>query len=163
MFSKISKILYSTDLSNSSSLAFEQACGLAKDTGAEIHILHIIEALSGEATLALQSYITDKEHHLTLQQERIESAKEKLNKRQDTFWQQCNQDDLAVRAQIKSINVVEAAPAAAIIELADDLAVDLIVMGTHNKGLLQNFVGSVAKKVLTRSKVPLLIVPLPKK
>ena len=163
MFSKITKILYSTDLSQSSTLAFEHACSLAKETGAEIYILHIIEALSGEATLALQSYITERDEHLTLQQERVVAAEEKLKQRQDHFWQQCHHDEISVRQQIKSIHVIEDNPASAIIDLATELSVDLIIMGTHDKGLLHNFVGNVAKKVLSRSKIPMLIVPLPKK
>jgi len=39
--------------------------------------------------------------------------------------------------------------------------VDLIVMGTHEKGMLHSFLGSVAKNVLSRSHIPMLIVPLP--
>ena len=111
----------------------------------------------------MQSYITERDEHLTLQQERVVAAEEKLKQRQDYFWQQCHLDDIEVRQQIKSIHVIEDNPASAIIDLATELSVDLIIMGTHDKGLLHNFVGSVAKKVLSRSKIPMLIVPLPKK
>ena len=37
---------------------------------------------------------------------------------------------------------------------------DLIVMGSHERGMSHTFLGSVAKSVLRRSHVPTLIVPL---
>ncbi|GAB6147125.1 hypothetical protein JCM12294_45690 [Desulfocicer niacini] len=40
---------------------------------------------------------------------------------------------------------------------------DLIVMGTHEKGVSHTFLGTVAKRVLQRSRTPALIVPLSKK
>jgi len=54
-------------------------------------------------------------------------------------------------------------PADEILKKADDLNCDLVVMGTHGKGLVrQAFFGSVAKKVLRRVRKPVFIIPLPK-
>ena len=39
-------------------------------------------------------------------------------------------------------------------------SVDMIIMGTHERGLSHTFLGSVAKSVLRRSHVPSLVVPL---
>jgi len=40
---------------------------------------------------------------------------------------------------------------------------DMIIMGTHGKGILgHTFLGSTAKKVLRRTRKPIFIIPLPK-
>lgn len=163
MLPEVKKILYSTDLSKGSATAFEHAAYLAKKTGAEIHILHVVEKLSNDAKMTLQTYVLDKNSRHDLLQERVHHAEEKMNDRQDYFWQDLHPDEIAVREQIKSIQVVEAFPAETILKVSKELEVDLIVMGTHEKGILHTFLGSVAKNVLNRSRVPMLIVPLPEK
>lgn len=163
MLPEVRKILYSTDLSKSSTAVFEHACYLAKKTGAEIHILHIVEKLSNDAKITLQTYVMDSNSRRDLLQERVHNAEDKLNQRQDNFWENLHPDDAEVRKQIKSINVVEAYPAETIIKHSKDLDVDLIIMGTHEKGIMHNFLGSVAKNVLNRSHIPMLIVPIAQK
>lgn len=163
MLPEVKKILYSTDLSKSSTVVFEQATYLAKKTGADIHVLHIVEKLSGDAKFALQSYVADETTRHSLLEERVTLAKKKLEQRQDDFWNISHPDEAEVRKQIKSIRVVEAYPAETILKISKELDVDLIVMGTHEKGILHSFLGSVAKNVLSRSHIPMLIVPLPVK
>ncbi len=49
-----------------------------------------------------------------------------------------------------------------ILQRADELKADMVVMGTHGKGWLAHaFLGSVAEKVLHRIKIPVLISPIP--
>jgi nucleotide-binding universal stress UspA family protein len=161
MLPEIKKILYSTDLSKSSTTVFEQVIYLAKKTGADIHILHVVEKLSSDAKMTLESYVMDSKSRHTLLEERKILAKKKLEERQTYFWNRLDEDDNAVRHQIKSIDIVEAYPAETILKTSRKLEVDLIVMGTHEKGMLHSFLGSVAKNVLSRSHIPMLIVPLP--
>jgi nucleotide-binding universal stress UspA family protein len=163
MLPEIKKILYSTDLSKSSTTVFEQVIYLAKKTGAEIHILHVVEKLSSDAKMTLESYVMDSKSRHALLQERSALAKKKLEERQEYFWDKLNDEERTVRSQIKSIEIVEAYPAETILKTSRKLEVDLIVMGTHEKGMLHSFLGSVAKNVLSRSHIPMLIVPLPLK
>jgi nucleotide-binding universal stress UspA family protein len=163
MLPEIKKILYSTDLSKSSTTVFEQVIYLAKKTGADIHILHVVEKLSSDAKMTLESYVMDSKSRHALLQERTILATKKLEERQAYFWNKLNESDSAIRQQIKSINIVEAYPAETILKTSIKLEVDLIVMGTHEKGMLHSFLGSVAKNVLSRSHIPMLIVPLPLK
>jgi nucleotide-binding universal stress UspA family protein len=163
MLPEIKKILYSTDLSKSSATVFEQVIYLAKKTGADIHILHVVEKLSSDAKMTLETYVMDSKSRHRLLQERTVLAKKKLQERQRYFWDKLNQSDYAVRQQIKSIEIIEAYPAETILKTSRELEVDLIVMGTHEKGILHSFLGSVAKNVLSRSHIPMLIVPLPLK
>jgi nucleotide-binding universal stress UspA family protein len=51
----------------------------------------------------------------------------------------------------------------AIIETANEINADVIVMGTHSRrGLDKILMGSVAEKVLRRSSIPLFIIPVKK-
>ncbi|OUR74934.1 universal stress family protein [Colwellia psychrerythraea] len=163
MLPEIKTILYSTDLSKSSTTVFEQVIYLAKKTGADIHILHVVEKLSNDAKMTLETYMLDSKCRHKLLEERKALAKNKLEDRQDAFWAGLDNDELAIRHQIKSIDIVEAYPAETILKTSRKLEVDLIVMGTHEKGMLHSFLGSVAKNVLSRSHIPMLIVPLPLK
>jgi nucleotide-binding universal stress UspA family protein len=62
-----------------------------------------------------------------------------------------------------SFQVVEGDPAAQILQQSDELKPDMVVMGTHSKGMLAyTFLGSVAEKVLHRIKIPVFIIPIPK-
>ncbi len=62
-----------------------------------------------------------------------------------------------------AIQVVDGNPVATILKKADELIPDLAFMGTHGKGFLEDtLLGSVAIKVLSRIKTPVLIIPIPK-
>ena len=156
----IKNLLYSTDLSRNSSIAFGYAAYLAKLTGAEMHLLHVLEALSDDAVFALQTYVLDEKRRHEIIDQRIEKARKRLEDRQEAFWTAQSAEDQKVRAQIKSMTVCESYPAEEILKTAKQRKCDLIVMGSHERGMSHTFLGSVAKSVLRRSHVPTLIVPL---
>ncbi len=160
MAPEIRSILYSTDLSQHTLVAFAYAARLAKLTGAEIHILHVLERLSEDATFALQTYILDDKKRHELTDMRVERARKRLQERQDKYWAAQSAEDQKLRDQIKSMTVCEAYPAEEILKSARQHNCDLIIMGSHERGLSHTFLGSVAKSVLRRSHVPTLIVPL---
>ena len=64
---------------------------------------------------------------------------------------------------MERIEIREGYPADEILKEANTANANMIVMGTHGKGALENtFVGSVAQKVMRRSRRPIFVVPLPK-
>jgi nucleotide-binding universal stress UspA family protein len=156
----IRNLLYATDLSQNSNSAFSYAAYLAKLTGAGLHLLHVLRPLSDDAVFAIQTSIMDKERRYEMLDLRIENARKLLNERQEAFWATQSSEDSKVREQIKSLTVCEAYPAEQILKSAIERSCDLIVMGSHERGLTHTFLGSVAKSVLRRSHVPTLIVPL---
>lgn len=156
----IKNVLYSTDLSQNSHIAFQYAVHLAKMTGADIHLLHVLEKLSDDAVFALQTYIQDDKKRREVIEERVKKARGRLEQRQEAFWAEQTAEDQKVRDQIKSVTVCESYPAEEILILAKARNCDLIVMGSHERGMSHTFLGSVAKSVLRRSHVPTLIVPL---
>ena len=156
----IKNVLYSTDLSQNSLIAFGHAAYLAKLTGADIHILHVLEQLSDDATFAIQVYVQDDTTRHKLLEERVSRAQKNLEARQEAFWSAQSAEDQKVRNQIKSITVCESYPAEEILKQSRERNCDLIVMGSHERGMSHTFLGSVAKSVLRRSHVPTMIVPL---
>ena len=92
-----------------------------------------------------------------------EEIRDRIQKRLEAFCQIELMKDPECRDMIASTEVVEGDPAAEILRKADELGVDLVVMGTHGKGLLAHaFLGSVAEKILQRIKIPVLTIPIPK-
>ena len=64
--------------------------------------------------------------------------------------------------KVASIQVVYGDPAAEILKKAEDLDADVVIMGTHGKGVISHaFLGSVSEKVLHRIRRPVYIIPLP--
>ncbi len=161
MIVDIRRILYCTDLSQNAVYAFEYAVQLAKLTGAKIHMLHVVEELSADAKLALQAYVMDSTSRDKALHNRTKQAEAHLKERLDTFWAEQDEEYRKVRDQIVSVAAYEAYPAEQILKSAIKHDCDLVVMGAHEKGLSHNFLGSVAKSVLRRSRIPTLIVPLP--
>ena len=156
----VKTILYSTDLSENSSIAFGYAAYLAKLTGADIHVLHVLERLSDDAVFALQVYVQSEKSRHEMLDLRVERARKLLDERQDAFWADQSEDDRKIRSRIKSVTVCEAYPAEEILKASRKHDCDLIVMGSHERGVNHTFLGSVAKSVLRRSHIPTLIVPL---
>jgi len=171
MIPKISNILYTTDLSKNSAYAFRYAVNSAEHHKAKIHILHVLEIrlfpvpLPGEegtGTLVEGPLYVKKLEKFDAQQKKL--AKEKIQKRLKDFCQQELQGKAALLKRVVSIEIAEGDPAAQILQKAEELPADVVIMGTHGKGLLAHaFLGSVAEKVLNRIKIPVFIIPIPEK
>lgn len=156
----IKNLLYSTDLSQNSLIAFGYAAYLAKLTGANMHLLHVLTSISDDAMFALQTYVQNEKMRRDIIDKRLENARNRLEEKQEAFWNAQSPEDRKVRDQIKSVTVIESYPAEEILKTAKARSCDLIVMGSHERGMSHTFLGSVAKSVLRRADVPTLIVPL---
>lgn len=163
MLVNVNRILYATDLSRGATEALKYALFLAQSTGAEIHLLHVLEKLSSDALMTLEAYVMDAQDRQRILAGRLSQAENRVEQALETFWQSLPEADRAARAHLKSVKVIEAYPAEAILKTSRKLGADLIVMGTHEKGVVETFLGSVAKNVLARSRTPVLVVPLPER
>ena len=161
MPAEVRKLLFCNDLSENSNVALRYAAWLAKLTGAEMHVLHVVEELSTDAKVTIQGFLMDAAKRHEALDDRVRTIRSEVMKQQDAFWSQQTPEDQKVRDQIKSIEVIESYPAEQILKTSVKLGCDLIVMGAHEKGLSHTFLGGVAKSVLRRSRVPTLIVPMP--
>ncbi|MDF1619535.1 universal stress protein [Pseudothioclava nitratireducens] len=159
MIKEIKTILYATDLSNTSVHAFRYGLCMAKGLGARLHMLHVIEPMNEEARMTLQLFISDPAQRNAALNRRRETALELLRERQEAFWAQIPGDEQALRESVDEIEVAEGFAAEAILKRAESLPADMILMGSHAHGISHTFLGTVAKRVLRRARIPTLIVP----
>ncbi|MCG6893087.1 MAG: universal stress protein [Desulfobacteraceae bacterium] len=159
---EIKRILYATDLSPNSAHAMLYASKIAHQNDARVVVLHVIEKMS-TSTRSLLSYYVDDEEIEAKNKERVSYQTERIRKRLDRLCErECTRDPDFLK-RLERIEVREGYPADDILKEAEASGSDLIVMGTHGKGNLENtFMGSVARRVLRNASLPVLIVPLPK-
>lgn len=156
---QIKRILYATDLSSNAVHAFRYAVYVAKQVDAEIVIFHVVEKPSADALLTLQAYV-DKNDRSKLHTERIEQVVAEIKQRLEKFCETELEGDRDCQQRIARIEVHEGYPAEEILDKSERWGCDLIVMGSHEKSLSHTFLGSVAKRVLRRSRIPMVIIPL---
>ena len=157
----VTNILFATDLSANSPHALRHAASIAQATGAQIHVLHVNEPLSDDAKITMEMFILNEETRKTAQARRHEMVRQVLAERQAKFWARFEGDDSKIREQVTSVEVTDGHPAEVILRRSVELKCDLIVLGAHDHGFSHTFLGTVAKRVLRRSKIPTLIVPNP--
>jgi nucleotide-binding universal stress UspA family protein len=158
----IKKILYATDLSANSVYALRHALHSAKRYHAEIIIMHTLESPYIGYAPILSTYIDDKGQQM-LHADLAAEAKAAIEKRLKAACNGEPDQDRGCVEMVTSIEVCEGFPAERILETAQRFDCDLIIMGTHGKGIIgTTFLGSTAKRVLRRTRVPIYIVPLPK-
>ncbi|PID46115.1 MAG: universal stress family protein [Proteobacteria bacterium] len=160
MLPEYRSILYCTGLADDTSFAALHALSLAKQTNADLHILHVAEPLSREALVTLETYLTGFKNKSEFRKQRVSQAKELIKERLDTIWEKIKTTDPDLRQCVKSIKVSEAHVAEEILNQAKKLDCDLIIMGIHQKGKSRALVGSVSRQVAQLSRVPVLLVPL---
>jgi nucleotide-binding universal stress UspA family protein len=160
MIPQIKTILYATDLSKNSTYAFFYAVDMAKKHNSSIVILHSIEPVRhvyGDGAIQVEGMMEKaKKQEQEMDIETIKKDLHEFCKRTET------QIGSPCVALISKILVPVGHPVEEILKTADDEGCDAIVLGTHGKGFLrQTFLGSVAGKVLERTRKPIFIIPLP--
>lgn len=162
MIPRIKKILYATDLSKNSAFVFRYALNSAKQHNADLAILHVLEVMDTMAAGLVMAYV-DTDFFDKKEETRSAHANERIKERLNKFFEKARIEAPELADVNISIDICEGYPAEEILEKADALNCDAIIMGTHGKGLLrQTFLGSVAKKVLRRTRKPVFVVPLPR-
>ena len=159
MKSKITHILCATDLSKHSAYTLCHAASLAAATGAKLHMVHAVQPMSDDVKITLQMFMQTTNSAETAMKARHDHARSVMAERQKTFWAHVEEEDKDVQNLVESIELVDGYPAEVILRRADELGCDLIVVGAHEHGFSQTFLGTVAKRVLRRSPIPTLVVP----
>lgn len=140
------KILVPTDGSTLAAQATTAAVQLAKRLNAQIVGVNVIDpfpyiGIGDASAIGLQAYLTE--------------AKGAATQALDALRLACKAEGVECVGDTIERNVVYEG----IIETAEAEGCDLIVMGSHgHRGVKALILGSVAQKVLTHSKVPVLIV-----
>jgi nucleotide-binding universal stress UspA family protein len=143
-------ILVATDFSDCAGAAFKVAKNLARQFGAKIILLHVI-----------QQRIVDRvaEHLKVAPATLLPGFREEAQVHLDAFQQQCGCDSLEVTSMV-TVGI----PFQEIAVIARDLAADLIVIGGYGRSgrgpIEEVFFGSTAEKVVRLLPCPVLCVPL---
>jgi nucleotide-binding universal stress UspA family protein len=152
MIPQIKKILFATDLSENSAYAFYYAIHMAKRDEAKIVILHAVEPLP-PMLISFEDFV------YKVAQDRIKTVKEGLQKFSQKVDARIGTSSVEF---VSNILVRMGDPVEEILKAADEEGCDVIVLGTHGKGFLeQTFLGSVSSSVLLRTRKPVFLVPLP--
>ena len=156
MIPQIKKILFPTDLSKNSAYAFYYAVHMARRDEAKIVILHAVEPVP-------RMLISFEDFEQKVAKDRWEDTVKKFKERiQDISVKVDARIGISSVDLISNILIRLGHPAEEILKVADEEGCDVIVLGTHGKGFLeQTFLGSVSNSVLLRTRKPVFIVPLP--
>mgnify|MGYP001768415826 CR=1 FL=1 len=168
---QIKRILFTTDLSSQTRHAFNYATGMAHQYGATLTILYVMEDVPVPQSANLRAFI-GSDRWKELEKSNVEHAQQVLigKKREGSMIREAL-GDMFTAAQkelpekdlrSEEIVVTQGDTVDCICHEAEARQVDLVIMGYHPRGRLEEaIVGSVSRSVLRRSKVPVLLVPLP--
>jgi nucleotide-binding universal stress UspA family protein len=148
----IKRIVYASDFSPASLAAFPHALRLARLSGAELIIFHVLPAPI--TAFAIDGgYVPQEVWDGIYGRMRADAAKEA-----DALIRQAV--DAGVRA---TTSIVDGGTAdAQIVQAASDLKADLLVLGTHGRtGVAKFFLGSVAARVVATASCPVVTVRAP--
>ena len=142
---KLKKVLVPTDFSDSAKHAFSYGVSFAREYEAELVLLHVVENLTvGYASDLFPVPMAE------VFQEISGYARAELAKLAEEAKQ---------KGVVVSELVAQGKPSAEIIRYAAENAIDMIVLGTHGKGMLdQALFGSTTERVVRRAPCPVLTV-----
>ncbi|KAB0628007.1 universal stress protein [Acinetobacter gandensis] len=145
--SQYKQILVPVDESPISYSAVEHALALAKSQDAHVTIVSVVavDPFVGVDFYAIAPAIT----------EYFMQAEKSAQLRLEDIKQSFIRDGIEVDTRL----VHGVSPTEGILQVADELNVDLIIMGSHgHTGLKKAMLGSVAQNILTQCPIPVLIV-----
>ena len=143
------KLLLCVDLPEADGHVVDFAVRLAEDLGAAIEVLHIVAPEPD--FVGYTSFVypgrDEQAHELRREKAALSELAERLK---------------AEGAQV-SAYMKEAPTVDGILEFAHHHEIRMIVIGSHSKGAISTFLlGSVAKELVKRADIPVLVVPPPK-
>jgi nucleotide-binding universal stress UspA family protein len=127
------RILVATDFSTRSDRAMRRATLIARRTGASLTLLHVVDADQPERLIA-----TDRGAAWAILDESAQTLR--------------GEDDILADPLVKVDDVHNG-----ILEAAEEVAADLVILGPHRRRLRDVFIGTTVERVVRRSRFPLLV------
>lgn len=161
MIPEIKRILYATDLSENARHAFAYAASLANRYQGKITVLHVLEELPHSAQMRVAA-IVGKEKWQEMQKDNEGEVLSEVRTRVEEFCKDVGSDLADCPFIVDEIVVKSGIPVDEILDQSKATGCDMIVMGTHGHGIIGNvLMGSVARRVVRRSKIPVLVIRHP--
>jgi nucleotide-binding universal stress UspA family protein len=160
----LTRILVPTNLGKPSRAAVQYGVAFARQFGAKLFLLHVLDAKGLDAALeterVLEVLSPDEAERPSSEPSPFEvarnAARHDLSRLLTAKDERDTHADYLLRASGMS------GPGDAIVACARELEVELIVMGKHNLGFVEHMLaGSVAEKVVRHAPCPVLIVQHP--
>ncbi|PLX89932.1 MAG: hypothetical protein C0618_00025 [Desulfuromonas sp.] len=161
MLPKVKTILYATGLGAGTPYVFRYALSLAQKYDARIHIIHGREPLGASAQHMADLYMFQDTAEDVFAQATL-AAEKKIIEDIELLCEKELSDDAQGRQRVDSIIVAQKTPKKAILDRADEVSADLIVMGSHRHSVLADaMLGTTTLKILHSTAVPVFVVKIP--
>ena len=149
------KVLIAVDYDPSAQKIAETGYSLAKAMGAQVTLLHVTSDATYYSSLNYSPIMGfDSFSNLDIVQTDVVNQLQQAAEDYLAKTRQFLGDD-AIQTVVKDGDFGDS-----ILDVADEINADIIVMGTHSRsGWDKLLMGSVAQKVLRKSKIPLFIIP----
>lgn len=134
-------VLVPTDGSEASLRAADEAFRIARETGATVHAVYVIDESASSLLLSEKSMAG-----------LLEALSEEGERAVDVIADHADGVEV-VTDVIRGMSIHEA-----VLDYAADHGVDLVVMGTHGRQGLQHLLGSTTERVIAHSSIPVLVV-----
>ncbi|WP_434681186.1 universal stress protein [Pseudomonas sp. R1-18] len=156
----IRSMLYATDLGLYEPYVTQHALALARTFSAELYVIHVVEPMGLFAESVLQSYLGEDAWH-DLHSRGVGAFMDGIEQRMlDGFREELGEGNKDL-SFIRTVRVVQGEPSSVILEQARELAVDLLVVGSHTHQAKEGeSIGRTAARVLQLSEVPVYMVPM---
>ena len=143
----ITSILCPMDFTRASTAAVADAFSIANETGGQLTLLHVLQALSSSSTSRFASDFVTPEHRQRL----VEGARQRM----EAAFPPDVRGSTAVQTRVAT-----GMPSDAILRVATAVDADLVIMGVTARGALgRQFIGSTAARVMGRTGCAVLAVP----
>jgi nucleotide-binding universal stress UspA family protein len=147
----LKRILVATDFSEPSGAALGYGRELARCFDAQLVVLHVVEDTRTGAIAANGFTLADRDLQRTVEEAGHRQVQALVGG-----------DRMRLRAE--AVIITSNSPAAAIVEYATRAEADLIVIGTHGRGVMAHLLmGSVAERVVRTAPCPVLTVRHPER
>ncbi|TNF47260.1 universal stress protein [bacterium] len=160
MSSKVKTILCAIALSPNTDQIVMSAVREAAVHDAHVHLLHIIPSFDASMAVPIVSFMGEEKYHQLMEDHKKETTgaiRGEIDKIKEGLKGGEAGENMD---RIKRIHVYEGDPELEILNMVKTLKADMLVIGTHSKEMTEHtFIGSVARKVLRRVTVPILLVP----
>lgn len=152
---EIKTILYTTSLGKHTRPVFRQAVKMASLYKAKIIMLHVVEPIGETGQVLIQKYLP-KDLIKTVHDEGLKKVKVKMKERVQKFYQ----DEIEILEEAPEIEidqvVGEGNRSDVIVELANQVNADLILIGSHNSFGRSS---RTTRQVIKYAAQPVMVVP----
>lgn len=156
---EIKTILCAVDFSDNMNQIIITALKEAQVHDASVHVLHVLPSPDMSMAMQMATVLGDEKYRELIKEHKVE-LEANIRTRIDEMRGTMTGSLEGAAGRISAVYITEGDPVIEILNRTLSLKADMLVMGTHTRGMVEHtFFGNVARKVLKRSRVPVLAVP----